>query len=76
MHFDLWPRLRTRVEVKRLRRTDDGWSMEYVADVQTRFENFDKVSLCTGIFQRPVIMLIKSLGSFTGTVTHSSAFKR
>jgi len=61
--FNILERIRFSTEVRELRRTDNGWTVEYVGGA----EEFQRVVIATGRFHSPSIPDVPGMDTFTGS---------
>ena len=77
--FDLVPRIKLRTRVIALAQTpNNGWALSYVGeDGIGHEENFCKVVVASGRFNKPMLPEIPGLASFTGAcgIVHASQYK-
>ena len=74
-HFDLRRHFRLNTAVERVNRDDAAsqWKLDLEGEPS---ERFDKVLFATGPHVKPTMPKIEGFESFTGTIIHSTAFKR
>jgi hypothetical protein len=73
--FRLGPHIRLRSRVARCAlRWDGRWTVEVVADGDSRLETFDSVVVCNGHHREPFVPAYP--GTFSGSIIHSSTYKR
>jgi dimethylaniline monooxygenase (N-oxide forming) len=61
--FNILERIRFSTEVRELRRSDNGWTVEYVGGA----EEFQRVVIATGRFHSPTIPDVPGIDTFTGS---------
>lgn len=77
-NFHLKQHIRLGFDVKRIERTADGkkWNLHCVDKSSTvTFEQFDKVVVANGTFNRPFLPKIEGAAEFGGRMLHSQAYK-
>jgi Flavin-binding monooxygenase-like len=73
--FQAEPHIRLGAHVERCALGSDGrWTVRVTADGETRAESFDSLLVCSGHHRQAFVPAYP--GTFTGTIVHSSAYKR
>ncbi|NVN51173.1 hypothetical protein HLY00_1211 [Mycolicibacterium hippocampi] len=72
--FDLDQRIRLSTRVTRVRRESDSPSARWVVECGAIAENFDRVVIASGRFQRPTIPAVTGLDSFSGSEAAISTY--
>jgi cation diffusion facilitator CzcD-associated flavoprotein CzcO len=73
--FQVEPHIRLGAHVERCALGSDGrWTVRVTADGETRAESFDSLLVCSGHHRQAFVPAYP--GTFTGTIVHSSAYKR
>ena len=73
-HFDLRPHIRLNTEVKAFKRVGGYWVLESVHNGSSKLENFDKILISSGSFNKPRKVKLNGIEKFQGTTLHSLEF--
>lgn len=76
-HFDIVHRFRFNTKVTTVNRVGDKWSLLLTnAEGKREEEVFDRLVVCTGLFQTPKEPRVEGLDQFRGKILNAHTYKR
>lgn len=76
-HFDIVHRFRLNTKVTTVNRVGDKWSLLLTnAEGKREEEMFDRLVVCTGLFQTPKEPRVEGLDQFRGEILNAHTYKR